>query len=53
MSNNKYENEGFESESVDGDQSKRHQLKLSVDFLSVKEMKASATLSINYSLKLL
>jgi len=49
MSNN-YENDGFESE---GDDSKRHQLKLSIDFLSVKEMRVSATLSFNYSLKLL
>lgn len=54
MSNNNYDNEGFESESAaDGDQAKRHQLKLAIDFLSVKDMRVSATLSINYSLKLL
>ena len=53
MSNNNYDNEGFESESADGEQGKRHQLKLAIDFLSVKDMRVSATLSINYSFKLL
>ena len=52
MSNN-YENDGFDSEGGAADESKRHQLKLSIDFLSVKDMRVSATLSFNYSLKLL
>lgn len=50
MSNKSYENEGFESDGNPDD--KRHQLKLSIDFLSVKDMRVSATLSFSYSLKL-
>ena len=52
-----YENEAFESDSMGrgsafGGDEKRHQLKLSIDFLSVKEMKLSAQLSVSYSLRL-
>ena len=64
MSGN-YENDAFESDSMgrgsaigtganhgsNGD-GKRHLLKLSVDFLTVKEMKLSASVSVQYSLRL-
>jgi hypothetical protein len=50
MSGN-YENEAFESDSMGrgsaiGIDEKKHLLKLSVDFLSVKEMKVSAQISV-------
>jgi hypothetical protein len=55
---NPYENDGFDSESMgrasnqdpDG---KKHLLKLSVDFLTVKDMKVSSNISVQYSLRLL
>jgi hypothetical protein len=56
MNTNPYENDGFDSESIgraSNTDDKRHLLKLSVDFLSVKEMRISATLSVTYSLRLL
>jgi hypothetical protein len=58
MSNNPYENDGFDSESIgrasNGDADhKKHLLKLSVDFLTVKDMKMSANITVNYSLRLL
>jgi hypothetical protein len=55
---NPYENDGFDSESIgrasngDADQ-KKHLLKLSVDFLTVKDMKVSANVSVSYTLRLL
>jgi len=57
MSSNIYENDGFDSESMgrasNGDSdNKKHMLKLSVDFLTVKDMKLSANISVSYSLKL-
>jgi len=61
MSNN-YDNDGFESDSM-GRQSanhfpgesneKKHVLKLSIDFLAVKDMKVSANITVQYSLRLL
>ncbi len=55
--NNPYENDGFDSESIgrasNNADDKRHLLKLSIDFLSVKDMKISASLSVSYSLRLL
>ena len=55
---NPYENDGFDSESMGrasngDDQQKKHALKLSIDFLTVKDMRISANLSVQYSLKLL
>lgn len=59
MSNNPYENDGFDSESVgrasngDAADQKKHMLKLSVDFLTVKDMNVSANVSVSYTLRLL
>lgn len=55
---NNYENEGFDSESIGrnsngaGDAERRHQLKLAVDFLTVKDLNQSASISVQYSLRL-
>ena len=57
MSHN-YENEGFDSESAGRAGSarsddKKHHLKLSVDFLTVKDMqRPNGSISISYSLRL-
>ena len=53
-----YENEAFDSDTSlnrggDSDSDKRHLLKLSIDFLTVKDMRVSASLSVAYSLRLL
>jgi len=61
MSGNNYENEGFESDSMGrgsafggaaAREEKRHLLKLSIDFLAVKDMRVSASISVQYSLRL-
>ena len=49
-----YENDGFESDSANANDGtfkssqdeKRHLLKLSIDFLAVKDMKVSANISV-------
>lgn len=49
MSQIEYENEQFEKDSTD---EKKHLLKLSLDFLTVKDLKYSANISVQYALKL-
>ena len=54
MSQGNYENEGFDSDSVGrATDERRHLLKLSIDFLSVKDLaKTNGSLLVHYSLKL-
>lgn len=51
-----YENDAFESDSVGkGSQNdeRRHLLKLSIDFLAVKEMRVCGSFTVQYGLRLI
>jgi hypothetical protein len=45
--------EDFEKEDAQPSDEKQHKMKLSIDFLSVKDFKVAANLLLSYSLKLM